>query len=435
MHSIPLPTTQVVEQRGGPTDPSHDERLRRGIIDTDVNRGVAWLLVTLFVVGITGVPLSQAYLEHREGEESPLLDLFRRKPTAANLRQFEKGIEDATNAKAYLQPRVQLQLTRFGRVGNKLALVGRAGWLYYKPGVLHVSGPGFLDHDLQTSREKDALDSGEAGIVADPRPAILAFHAALAKRGIRLVLMPLPDKAAIVPEPLHGRGSPDVRPQNEDFAAFVAGLRNAGVAVFDARERLPGDTAPLYLEQDTHWTPSFMEHTSRELARYLSALVPALAAPAEPKPLHVVERPMARVGDIVDMLKLTDEQTVFQPQSVLVHEVRDEEDNPWEPAEEADVLLLGDSFTNIFSLEGMGWGAASGLAPQLALALGRPVDVIAQNDSGAFATRQALARELAAGQDRLRGKRFVVWEFASRELSVGDWKLVDWSAPAAPEVK
>ncbi|HEV3031270.1 MAG TPA: hypothetical protein VG319_06485, partial [Polyangia bacterium] len=61
-----------------------------------------------------------------------------------------------------------------------------------------------------------------------------------------------------------------------------------------------------------------------------------------------------------------------------------------------------------------------------AFALGRPVDVIAQNDSGAFATRQALARELGGGQDRLRGKRVVVWELASRELAVGDWKAVEW---------
>jgi hypothetical protein len=78
----------------------------------------------------------------------------------------------------------------------------------------------------------------------------------------------------------------------------------------------------------------------------------------------------------------------------------------------------------------MGWGESAGLAPQLALALGRPIDVIAQNDAGAFATRQLLARELAAGEDRLAGKRVVIWQFAVRELGVGDWKPVSW--PAAP---
>ena len=68
---------------------------------------------------------------------------------------------------------------------------------------------------------------------------------------------------------------------------------------------------------------------------------------------------------------------------------------PWRPDPTADVLLLGDSFTNIFSLEAMGWGTAAGLAEQLSFVLGRPVDRLVQNANGAFATREALARELA----------------------------------------
>jgi alginate O-acetyltransferase complex protein AlgJ len=32
------------------------------------------------------------------------------------------------------------------------------------------------------------------------------------------------------------------------------------------------------------------------------------------------------------------------------------------------------------------------------------------------------------GEDRLAGKRVLIWEFASRELSVGDWKPIDWNA-------
>jgi alginate O-acetyltransferase complex protein AlgJ len=415
---------------GGPSDPSHDELLRRGILVTDVSRAVAWLLVVLFLGGIGLVPLSQAYLEHREGEESPLLDLFRRRPSAENLRQFEKDIEDSSYAKSYTQPRLQLLLTRFGRVGNKLALVGRSGWLYYKPGVLHVSGAGFLQQDVQRSREKDTLDSGENAIVADPRPAILAFHRGLAARGIRLILMPIPDKAALAGEPLHGRGVPSLRPQNSDFPRFVRELREQGVAVFDADLGLAQDPR-LFLTQDTHWTPGYMERVAQELARFVQrvAPLPQLAL----TPLHAVEQPMSRVGDLVDMLKLPETQRWFLPQTVAVHQVRDAEDNPWQPDEHADVLLLGDSFSNIFSLEGMGWGEAAGLGPQLSLALARPLDVIAQNDSGAYATRQALSRELQAGVDRLQGKRVVIWEFASRELSVGDWKHIDW--PTAPRTE
>ena len=429
-----LPAAAATPGRGGPTDPAHDEQLRRGIIATDVSRPAAWLLALLFLAAIYIVPLSQAYLEKREDEDSSLAELFKRAPTAENLRQVEKGIEDASYAKAWVQPRAQLWLTRLGRVGNKLAVVGHDGWLYFTPGVLHVGGPGFLDRATQRSREKDALDGGQEAIHADPLPAIVEFQRALARRGARLVLLPMPDKAALEPGPLHGRApSATVPAQNVDYERFFEQARRAGVTVFDARRSAPHPhQQPLYLVQDTHFVPSYMELIARDLAKTVEALgvLPALdKAPA----LHAVAQPASRLGDLVDMLKLPDNQQLFQPQSVLVHQVQDESETPWEPDPAADVLLLGDSFTNIFSLEGMGWGSASGLAPHLALSLHRPVDVIAQNDSGAFATRQALSRELQAGQDRLANKRVVIWEFASRELSVGDWKPLEFPIPPAPE--
>jgi alginate O-acetyltransferase complex protein AlgJ len=65
------------------------------------------------------------------------------------------------------------------------------------------------------------------------------------------------------------------------------------------------------------------------------------------------------------------------------------------------------------------------LAEQLSFALKRPVDTILRNDDGAYATRAMLSRELARGEDRLAGKKVVVWQFAARELAVGDWKLLD----------
>lgn len=424
-----LPASNLISQgAGGPTDPSHDEDLRRGVLHTEIGRPVAWLLTVAFLAAIALVPLSQLYLERREAEESPLFELFRRAPSAEHLRKVERELEEASYVKAFVQPHLQLLLTRFGRVGNKRAVVGHGGFLYYMPGVLHVTGPGFLDRETQLGRERAALDSAEPAIVADPRPAILAFQSALARRGIRLVLMPVPDKAAMQAEQLHARGRPAQLPENPDFARLLGELREKGVAVFDARKALPASTEPLFLQQDTHWTPAWMEHVAGSLARYLIDL--GSLPPGKTSEHHGVAQPASRVGDLVDMLKLPEEQSLFQPQSVVVRQVQDAQGAPWEPSPDADVLLLGDSFSNIFSLEGMGWGAAAGLAPQLALALRRPVDVIAQNDSGAFATRQALARELAAGSDRLQGKRVVIWEFAERELSVGDWRHIAWPGPS-----
>jgi alginate O-acetyltransferase complex protein AlgJ len=77
----------------------------------------------------------------------------------------------------------------------------------------------------------------------------------------------------------------------------------------------------------------------------------------------------------------------------------------------------------------MNWGESAGLAEQLSFHLQRPVDAILRNDSGAFATRQILATELARGRDRLADKRVVIWQFAARELAVGDWKLIQLPVP------
>ena len=82
------------------------------------------------------------------------------------------------------------------------------------------------------------------------------------------------------------------------------------------------------------------------------------------------------------------------------------------------MLLLGDSFTNIYSMPSMGWGRGAGLAEHLSLRLGFDVDRIAVNGDGAHASRDALRR---AGPRRLSGKRVVVFQFAARELLAGSW--------------
>ena len=82
--------------------------------------------------------------------------------------------------------------------------------------------------------------------------------------------------------------------------------------------------------------------------------------------------------------------------------------------------MLGDSFSNIYALESMGWGTSAGFVEQLSYTLRRPVDRLVQNDEGAFATRVLLRNDL----DRLNGKRVVVYQFAARELTFGDWKVI-----------
>jgi hypothetical protein len=415
----------VTSRGGGPTDPSHDALLRRGIIHTGVTRPVAAAVVGAFLLLIVAVPVGQAVMELVKGEDSMLLDVFKHAPTRQSLKQYEEDLEKASYLKEAVQPRMQELFTRLG-AGNKRAVVGRQGWLFYAPGVLAVAGPGFLDPAIQRSRQKAALDEGDPAVSPDPRPAVLGLHQALARRGIRLVLFPVPDKAALQPRELHGRPVTAVG-RNRDFDRFVAEMRAAGVPVLDPAPPalVPGEP-PRFLAQDTHWTPAWMEAVAAELAALVRQTVPLPPVPAPRNQTALVTA--ERVGDIVDMLKLPEGQALFLPRKIVLRQVQDDKGQPWQPKETADVLLLGDSFTNVFSLGAMGWGEAAGLAPHLSIALGREVDVLAQNDSGAYATRKLLSEALLAGEDRLAGKRVVIWEFASRELAVGDWRPFAYEA-------
>ena len=122
------------------------------------------------------------------------------------------------------------------------------------------------------------------------------------------------------------------------------------------------------------------------------------------------------------MMQLPKWQDIYPPEAVTVEQVLQGQ-ILWRPDPSADVLLLGDSFTNVYDAPEMGWGESAGLAEQLSYQLGRSIDAIRRNDAGAHATREMLSAELARGMDRLAGKKVVVWQFASRELAVGDWRV------------
>jgi alginate O-acetyltransferase complex protein AlgJ len=68
--------------------------------------------------------------------------------------------------------------------------------------------------------------------------------------------------------------------------------------------------------------------------------------------------------------------------------------------------------------------ATAGFAEHLSRALRRPVDRIVQNDAGAYATRA----QVHGSPLRLAGKRVVIYQFAARELSFGDWKIFENSS-------
>lgn len=341
-------------------------------------------------------------------------------PSAAALRAFEKHLEGASGLVARLRPWMQAFLIRVFREGNAQVVVSPGGWLFFQKDLDYVYGAPFLDARRQRARaQRDR-------VATDPFPAVFDFQKQLSRRGIRLILVPVPVKPCIEGHRLAGGAfaQPSLR-QNASFGQFLEGLRAGGVEVLDPApllfERLQSTSEAQYLARDTHWTPEAMGAVAQALAREVGR--GADLAGAAPPILAGEPEMVSNQGDTVALLGLSPDQTVFSAETVQIRPVH-AGGMLWQADPRAELLLLGDSFSNIYGMNAMGWGDRAGFAEQLSLALGRPVDTLLRNSDGAFATRQMLQRELVRGRDRLAGKKVVVWEFSVRELAFGDWKPV-----------
>jgi alginate O-acetyltransferase complex protein AlgJ len=342
----------------------------------------------------------------------------------AGLHAFEDESSDDSAAAGALRPKAQTVLSGWLGVGNERVYQGRSGWLFYRPDVDYVVGAGFLDPRAMR-RRRESTGEWIAQPQPDPRPAIVDFKRQLDARGITLVVMPTPVKPEMHPDMLARSVDEGAVPlQNASYRTFVDDLRRQHVAVFDVAEELAKDREAnaAYLVTDTHWRPETMERTAALLGAFIRSRVEL--DPTADVPYGLESRDVSNVGDTAAMLDLPDGHRLNRPEAVVVHRVVEDDGTPWRPSRDADVLVLGDSFTNIYSLASMGWGDAAGLAEHLGRALNRPIDRIVQNDDGAYATRERLRQDLASGSNRLRGKRVVVLQFAARELAAGDWRLI-----------
>ncbi|MBI5723512.1 MAG: hypothetical protein HZA50_06100 [Planctomycetes bacterium] len=353
------------------------------------------------------------------------------------LRDYENALEDESQVNKFLRPVTQLAIFKAG-AGNKQVYVGNDGWLFYKPDVDYVTGRGFLEPPARPAAGKMPEPRQ-----ADPVRAIADFNDQLARRRIRLLVVPTPNKAMVHPEMFahcwSARGCPPAGEglENPSHDEFIRRLNRAGVPVFDPsaalREyRLAAGGRQAFLKGDSHWTAPAASAVAGALAEFIGGW--NILRQALPAGFHADNEPVAGTGDLTRMLCLPDWCAAGHEngQPIVKSVVRDDKGGIWQPDKNADILLLGDSFSNIYSSPALGWGQAGGLAELLSLHLDRPVDSVLVNDNGAWATRQALVDELAAGSDRLAGKRLVIWQFAARELAAGDWRMIDLAGPLMP---
>ncbi len=251
--------------------------------------------------------------------------------------------------------------------------------------------------------------------------AILDFQAQLKQVGVELLLLPVPAKAAIYPDklldaPAPKPGDPGVAGADEDFLRLCI---RQGMNVLDLAPAFQAaradETVPLYCRTDSHWSGRGCEVAAALLAKDIRAR-PWSAGVAARK-FQSEQREQKITGDLAALVGGN-----VPAETLRQRFVAEESGAPPADWRESPILLLGDSHTLVFHAGEDMHGAGAGLADQLALELGFPIDVIGVRGSGATPARVNLMRR----QDNLAGKKLVIWCFSAREFTEapGGWRLV-----------
>lgn len=427
-----------------PPRPTREEEAHVEIGQTTITPGVTRALVGAFLALCCALPLFElsqlvrghddarapwrrleqipADLQARTADRTAILPtiLAANRAVLEGLHEFENALEDEARIGQLLRPKAQAVLSGALGAGNEQAYLGREkDWLFFRRDVDAVTARGLLDESVLERRRRSASE-WTAPPQPDPREAILRFHQDLSTKGITLILLPTPVKPTVQPDQLaRGFARPGGAPVNADQVRLLTELREAGVTIVDPTDLLFGSArtgATQYLASDTHWRPEAAE----AVAQFVADEIRRVTGAGESEPLYTAQAAdITNRGDVFSMLDLPEDQSLIDPETVTIRQVRAADGSTWRSSPDAEILVLGDSFSNIFSLGSMGWGTGAGFVEHLSLALQRPVDRIVQNDAGAYATRELLQR---AGAERLRGKKVVVWQFATRELVFGDWR-------------
>ncbi len=382
-------------------------------------RDPKWFLILIFLGIIGGVPLIQIVIEVRQEDGVRAFDVFSRPPTAAHLRGYERNLEAANWAARLSRPWIQFAQFDWLKDGGEKAVIGEEGWYFYKPGLHYM-----LARPVKTT-------AGSA--TNDPLAAIVDFRDQLAARGIRLLVMPVPNKESVYPDLVSPRAKSlggVMAPRTRDL---LDRLRVAGVEVIDlfkefAHARQQTGSASrntLYLAQDTHWSPAGVDLAAQVVARRLTEL-----GWVRPGQVDYGERsaPVQRLGDVLRMLQVPLVERRVNPETVpCVQIVRRDNGELYQESPDAEILVLGDSFMRIYQQD---QPRAAGFIGHLAKELRQPLMSLVNDGGGSTLVRQ----ELRGRPAFLKNKKVVLWEFVERDIGLGleGWKLLPLPASIPP---
>jgi alginate O-acetyltransferase complex protein AlgJ len=289
------------------------------------------------------------------------------------------------------------------------AVAGEDPWFFLPSELRFLSVESFRgDAIRRLSRSRDKQ-------WADPVPAIVDFHEQLKRLGVRLLVVPVPAKAAIYPDRLFSGGSKGVPGLPKGLEELYADLRKAGVNVLDLTDEFvsnrDSEHGPVYCATDTHWSGLGCVLAAKVIAQQVGGLVGQGAG----KGFSEKWEEAVIKGDLLDLPGKP--ATRVPHEKLWVRRVTRDGGGAVKADASSPVLLLGDSHTLVFS-ELLCEGA--GLVEQLGYELGVVPDLIGLRGAGSTEVRARLLRRGMKEEGYLRSKKVVVWCFGAREFSEAD---------------
>lgn len=243
--------------------------------------------------------------------------------------------------------------------GSQNISAGRDGWLY-------------------DSAELDRITRMDDG--SGLENAVLSLQKRLAQSEAALLVVPMPGKLALNPEPmLPAKYAAPFQPHG--LRTKIERLRNEGVHVMDPAQMLWDKRRRMasYFTQDSHWTPEAMKETALLTAKYIRQNWPHLTHDVTPMiNASVLDR--HDLGDLARSLA-PEAARLFEAESCTLLAFQG-----LAPDTSSPVMLMGTSLLRVFddptlsfgNLEGTPQNA--GFAAQLAALLARPLHVMDEAD-------------------------------------------------------
>lgn len=271
----------------------------------------------------------------------------------------------------------------FNADGNAQVRVGKEGWLYPK-------------------RELDHLTQKPEG--GSLTQEMLKLQELLKAQGAQLLVLPVPDKIMLFPEPiLWAKYWAAMLPAN--YKAELERLRAGGVDVLDMTEKLweQRDRLPLYSPQDSFWRAEAMKEIAVQTSRHIRKTYPQVVRDETPL-IDAVFMERHDVGDLARALAGEKAASFWETESVSMVGIRG-----LTGAQDSPVLVVGGPMIRVFDDPNLSFpptdpqDAPAAWPTQLGALIGRSLEVAPETS-------------LRSLTERIQGKKLVVWVVRAGEL-------------------